>query len=169
MTRGVMAPGTEATGAIASRFGAEVLGPDGAVDRRRLASIVFADSAARRDLEAIVHPAVYRSIAAGLRAFELAGGAPLAVVDVPLLYETGRARDFDRVIVTTCPPELQIERLLARGMTEAEARQRMAAQWPTDRKTPLADFVIRTDGQVAETEAQVQRVFDELSALKTDA
>ena len=66
---------------------------------------MFADSAARRDLEAIVHPAVYRAIAAGLRAFELIGDSPLAVVDIPLLFETGRASDFDAVIATVCAPE----------------------------------------------------------------
>jgi len=64
--------------------------------------MVFADASARHDLEAIVHPAVYRAISAGLRAFDLTGSYPAAVVDIPLLYETGRASDFDRVLVTHC-------------------------------------------------------------------
>src|SRR5882672_10485660 len=100
LVHGVESAGTEATQAIAARFGADVLAADGSVDRRKLAPIVFADPTARRDLEAIVHPAVYRAIAAGLRAFELLGDYPLAVVDVPLLFETGAEKDFDRVIVT---------------------------------------------------------------------
>src|SRR5436189_1924788 len=83
LAHGVEAAGTEATQAIAARFGA-VLAADGAVDRRKLAPIVFADPSARRDLEAIVHPAVYRAVAAGLRGFELTGTYPFAVVDVPL-------------------------------------------------------------------------------------
>ena len=134
-----------------------MLAADGSVDRAKLGPIVFADPAARRDLEAIVHPAVYRAIAAGLRAFELIGGSPLAVVDVPLLYETGHASDFDRVIVTACPPEMQLARLLGRGLTDAEARQRLAAQMPADEKAARADFVINTDGTFEETNRQVER------------
>ena len=161
LTHGVESAGTEATQAIAARFG-DVLAADGAVDRQKLAPLVFADPGARRDLEAIVHPAVYRAIAAGLRAFELLGGYPLAVVDVPLLYETGHAQDFDRVIVMACPPEVQIARLIERGMSDAEARQRIAAQWPTEEKAARADFVIRTDGSVQETDEQVDKILRSL-------
>ena len=161
LTHGVESAGTEATQAIAARFG-DVLAADGAVDRQKLAPLVFADPGARRDLEAIVHPAVYRAIAAGLRAFELLGGYPLAVVDVPLLYETGHAPDFDRVIVMACPPEVQIARLIERGMSDAEARQRIAAQWPTEEKAARADFVIRTDGSVEKTDEQVDTILRSL-------
>src|SRR5215468_6372543 len=87
LAHGVTAAGTEATAAIAARFGQHVLSADGSVDRQVLGPIVFADATARRELEAIVHPAVYRVIEAGLRAFELTGSYPFAVVDVPLLYE----------------------------------------------------------------------------------
>jgi dephospho-CoA kinase len=160
---GVTSAGTEPTRAIAERFGPDILTADGAVDRKKLASLVFADPADRRDLEAIVHPAVYRAIAAGLRGFELLGGYELAVVDVPLLYETGHAADFDRVIVTICPPALQIARLLERGVSsEREAQQRLAAQWPTEQKAALADFVIRTDGTFEETDRQVEAVYQQL-------
>jgi dephospho-CoA kinase len=160
---GVTSAGSEPTRAIAERFGPDILTADGALDRKKLASLVFADPAARRDLEAIVHPAVYRAIAAGLRGFELLGGYELAVVDVPLLYETGHAADFDRVIVTICPPALQIARLLERGVSsEREAQQRLAAQWPTEQKAALADFVIRTDGTFEETDRQVEAVYQQL-------
>jgi dephospho-CoA kinase len=155
LAHGVEAPGTEATTAIAARFGADVLAADGSVNRARLGPIVFADPAARRDLEAIVHPAVYRAIAAGLRGFELLGEYPFAVVDVPLLYETGAEKNFDRVVVTACSPELQLARLRERGMSETSARQRLAAQLPTDEKIARADFVIRTDGSFEETDRQV--------------
>src|SRR6185436_17729048 len=156
-----MAPGTEAAAAIAVRFGNDILGADGAVDRAKLGPIVFADPSARRDLEAIVHPAVHRAIAAGVRAFELIGD-PFVVVDVPLLYETGSEKDFDKVIVTACTGEKQIARLVARGLTDAAARQRLAAQWPTEKKTARADFVINTEGSFAETDAQVDRVIKDL-------
>src|SRR3954466_478866 len=86
LAHGVTAAGTEATAAIAARFGADVIAADGAVNREALGSIVFADQSARRELEAIVHPAVYRAIQAGLRAFERIGGSSLAVVEIPLLY-----------------------------------------------------------------------------------
>ena len=165
LTHGVESAGTEATQAIAARFG-DVLAADGAVDRQKLALLVFADPGARRDLEAIVHPAVYRAIAAGLRAFELLGGYPLAVVDVPLLYETGHAQDFDRVIVMACPPEVQIARLIERGMSDAEARQRIAAQWPTEEKAARADFVIRTDGSVEKTDEQVDTILTSLDGQR---
>ena len=162
LVHGIMSAGTEATAAIAERFGRKVLAPDGSVNRATLGPIVFA---ARRDLEAIVHPAVYRAIAAGIRGFERLDQYPFAVVDVPLLFETGHDNDFDRVIVTVCPPEMQIARLRERGMSEADARQRLAAQWPTDRKAAGAHFVIRTDGTFDDTNRQVTEVISTLRSI----
>jgi len=156
-----MAAGTEASLAIAARFG-DVLTADGAVDRRKLAPIVFADASARRELEAIVHPAVYRAVQAGLRAFELVDRAPLAVVDVPLLYETGRAAEFDRVIATVCSVERQRERLGARGFNEKEIDLRLAAQLPAAEKARRAHLVIATDGTFEDTERQVDTVLQAL-------
>jgi dephospho-CoA kinase len=163
LAHGVMAAGTEASQAIAERFGGEVLDAEGAVNRRMLAPLVFADAGARRDLERIVHPAVYRAIAAGLRAFELVETPALAIVDIPLLYETGHAADFDRVVVTVCTPERQRQRLLARGLTETEADQRLAAQMPAQEKASRADYVVDTNGSFEETERQV---VDALAALR---
>jgi dephospho-CoA kinase len=157
LAHGVTKAGTEATTAIAARFGPAILEPDGSIDRKALGAIVFEDETARRALEAIVHPAVYRSIAAGLRAFELMG-SQLAVVDVPLLYETAHERDFDRVIVTACSVDRQLQRLLTRGMSEMEARRRLSAQLPTEDKAARADYVIRTDGSLEETDRQVERI-----------
>jgi dephospho-CoA kinase len=162
LAHGVTAAGTEATAAIAERFGADILAADGSVDRGRLGPIVFADPAARRELEAIVHPAVYRAIQAGIRGFELVGDGAVAVVDVPLLYETGAENSFDKVIVTSCAPETQIARLVARGLGEDAARQRLAAQWPTERKTARADFVVTTDGTFDQTDEQVTKILGNL-------
>jgi dephospho-CoA kinase len=158
LAHGVMAAGTEASRAIAERFGADMLDAAGAVDRRKLAPVVFADPAARAELEAIVHPAVYRAVEAGLRAFELIGGSAVAVVDIPLLYETGHAGDFARVVATVCAPEVQLARLRERGLTDEQARQRLAAQMPAAEKAARADAVIRTDGSFDETDAQVDRL-----------
>ena len=161
LAHGVTAAGTEATMAIAERFGAEMLAADGSVDRKKLGPVVFADRSARLELEAIVHPAVHRAIAAGVRGFQLLGD-PLVIVDVPLLYETGGEQGFDHVIITSCPPEMQIARLIERGLTEDAARQRLGAQWPTDMKTARADFVVKTDGTFAETDEQVAGVMENL-------
>ena len=162
MAHGVMLAGTEAAAAIAERFGPDVIAEDGSVDRSVLGPIVFRDKAARRDLEAIIHPAVYRAIEVGLRAFARLDDKGLAVVEIPLLYETGHAADFDRVIVTACSADIQLARLVGRGLSQEQARQVVAAQMPTEEKTAKASFVIRTDGALAETDAQVSSILDQL-------
>ena len=163
LAHGVMAAGTEASQAIAARFGADILDHSGAVDRKRLGPVVFADAGARRDLEAIVHPAVGRAITAGLRAFELMGSR-VAIVDIPLLHETKGETRFACVIATVCSPETQIARLIARGFSDADARQRLAAQLPAGEKAARADFVIRTDGTFEETDAQVAQIWSQLAS-----
>ena len=163
LAHGVMAAGTEASQAIGARFGADMLDRSGAVDRKRLGPLVFADAGARRDLEAIVHPAVGRAITAGLRAFELMG-SPVAIVDVPLLHETKGETRFARVIATLCAPETPVARLIARGVSDAEARQRLAAQLPAEEKAARADFVIRTDGTFDETDRQVAEIWSQLES-----
>jgi len=155
LAHGVTASGTEATAAIAARFGSAVLAADQSVDRAKLGHIVFADPVARRDLEAIVHPAVYRGIDAAMRGFELLGH-PVAIVDVPLLFESGHEKHFGRVIVTISPRAVQVSRLLERGLTLEQAEQRLAAQWATEQKAARADYVIRTDGSLEETDRQVE-------------
>ena len=162
LAHGVLAAGTEGAAAVAARFGAGMLDDTGAVDRAELGPIVFADERARRDLEAIVHPAVRRAIDAGLRGFERIDNPPLAIVDIPLLYESGRQSEFDRVIATVCSPARQIARLVARGITEVAARQRLAAQLPAEEKAARADHIIRTDGSFEETDAQVEHVWRSL-------
>jgi dephospho-CoA kinase len=163
LVHGIEAPGTEATKAIATRFGDGVLAADGSVDRTKLGPVVFADPAARRELEAIVHPAVYRAIEAGIRGFELTGRSAFAVVDVPLLFETGAADKFDRVIVTVCPESAQLARLRERGLSLEAARQRIGAQMATGEKAARADFVIRTDATFEETDRQVDDLIRRLS------
>lgn len=163
LAHGVMAPGTEATMAIAERFG-DVLDASGGVDRQKLAPLVFGDPAARRELEALVHPAVYRSIEAGLRAFERLGAAPFAVVAVPLLHETGHAGAFNVVVATICPVDQQVQRLMERGLSEEAARRRIDAQLPAEEKARRADYVIRTDGTFAETDTQIEALVATLAA-----
>jgi dephospho-CoA kinase len=163
LAHGATGAGTEASQAIAARFGAAMLDATGAVDRKKLGPLVFADPSARRDLEAIVHPAVSRAITAGLRAFELTG-SEIAIVDIPLLYETAGQERFDRVIATVCAPATQLARLLERGLSESDARQRLGAQIPAEEKAARADFVIRTDGTFPETDAQVEAIWFQLKS-----
>ena len=162
LARDVVAPGTPALAAVAERFGPEVLDEHGALRRPALAALVFADATARSDLEAIVHPAVLRGIDEFFAG--LPSGVAFAVADIPLLFETGRASDFDAVIVAACPPELQISRVMARdNATEAEVRQRMAAQLPIADKVARADYVVDTSGTFADTDAAVARILAALA------
>jgi len=160
LAREAVQPGRPALDEIRRRFGAEVLEPDGSLDRKKMAAIVFADAAARRDLEAIIHPWVYEAIR---RWFEEQAGErtkKFAVADIPLLFETGHAADFDRVIVTACDPAEQLRRVMARdGLAVDEAERRIAGQGPVAEKVRRADFVISTDGSMEETERQVREVF----------
>jgi dephospho-CoA kinase len=165
LSREVVAPGMPALDAIAQRFGGEVLDATGALNRRALGDRIFADATARQALEAIVHPAVYAAIDAWFTQLQADGATGVAVADIPLLYETGHEGDFDRVIVTRCTPDQQIARLKARdGLTEAEARQRLAAQWPVEEKAARAHYVIDTNGSVADTDQQVETVLARLLA-----
>jgi dephospho-CoA kinase len=157
LAREAVAPGTPELAAVVARFGTSVLRPDGTLDRAALAGLVFGDPGARRDLEAVVHPVVRRRIEAFFEA--LPPDTPCGVAEIPLLYETGRAHDFDAVIVVACAPETQQARVMARdGASAEEVARRMAAQWPMAAKRERADYVIETDGTLDETDAQVDRL-----------
>jgi dephospho-CoA kinase len=160
LARLAVAPGSAGLHAIVARFGASVVRGDGTLDRPALAGIIFADRAARADLEAIVHPEVYRRIREWF--VRLAPATPLAIADIPLLFETGHEHDFDTVVVAACEPAEQLRRLRGRHLTEEAARARLAAQWPIDEKVKRADHVIQTDGTFAETDAQVRFVHEAL-------
>ena len=162
LARQAVAPGSEGLTAVVARFGAGVLDAAGALDRRRLAQIVFGDAAARRDLEAIIHPFVRAQADAWFRQLDPAQH-PIAIADIPLLYETGGDTLYEAVVVTACEPEEQIRRIVERDhVTEAEARQRLAAQMPIEEKVRRADYVIRTDGSHADTDRQVREVHRKL-------
>lgn len=157
LARQVVEPGTAGLAAVAARFGSAVLHADGTLDREALGRLVFADTTARQDLEAIVHPLVYQRIDTLL-------GTGLSIADIPLLFETGHEGDFARVIVAACRPDQQIERLLARHLDEASARLRIQAQLPIAEKVRRADYVIDTSGSLADTDRQVIEVYERLTA-----
>jgi dephospho-CoA kinase len=165
LAREAVAPGSQGLAAVVKRFGRGVLDESGALNRAALATIVFADPAARRDLEAIVHPIVRRQAGEWFRALDPARH-PFAIADIPLLFETGGNRDYATVIVTACDPETQVTRVMERdGISETQARQRLAAQLPIDEKVRRADHVIRTDGSFEETDRQVRDLFAILSSI----
>ena len=158
--------GTPVAAQVAERFGPGVLEPDGAVDRRRLGALVFADGAARRQLEQIVHPFVFESIAAWFAALPVATDPAWALADVPLLFETGRDGWFDKVIVAACPTEEQVRRIIARdALSESDARARVAAQQPIGEKVLRADYVVWTDRGFGETDRQVDEIYRLLTAV----
>jgi dephospho-CoA kinase len=160
LAREVVAPGTTGLHAIVDRFGGDVLTPEGTLNRDALGALVFADTLARHDLEAIIHPRVYAAITQWFVALE----APAGVADVPLLYETERESDFDVVIVAACAPAQQLERLMARnGLSVAEAQARIAAQWPLADKVARADHVIDTSGTLEQTDANTRAVWERIS------
>jgi dephospho-CoA kinase len=169
LAREAVAPGSTGLTEVVRRFGDGVLAGDGSLDRRALGALVFGDAQARADLEAIIHPRVREATGTWLDRLAVAGES-LAVVDIPLLFETGRHRDFDRVIVTSCPRSQQVARAVERdGLTAAEAEARIDAQLPTDEKVQRADFVIDTGGTFGDTNRQIDRVIEKLLELSAAA
>ena len=162
LARDAIAPGSPGLAAVVTRFGPGVLDPDRRVNRAALGAIVFADDRARRDLEAIIHPVVRQAIDDWYKTLDPA--TPFAVAEIPLLYETGRDREFEAVVVAACDPERQVERVMARDGIDADAaRQRIAAQWPIEEKVRRAAYVVKTDGTYADTDAQVRAVHAQLT------
>ncbi|MDK1343665.1 dephospho-CoA kinase [Streptomyces sp. 378] len=160
IAREVVAPGTPGLASVVEAFGEEILAEDGSLDRPRLGAIVFADAQKLATLNAIVHPLV------GARSRELEEAAAedaVVVHDVPLLTETGLAPLYDLVIVVDAAPETQLDRLARlRGMTEEDARARMAAQATRERRREIADIVIDNDVPLRELEQRVTDVWAEL-------
>ena len=120
---------------IAARFGADIVTTEGGIDRSKLAPSCSPTERRRRDLESIVHPVVWLAVQAWLDGLSAGGSHAVAVADIPLLYEAGRQAMFDRVIVVACSPDRQVRRVMERDeLSEAEARRRLAAQWPHRRE-----------------------------------
>ena len=162
VAREVVEPGTPAAAAIRARFGDAVFTAEGRLDRKALGDIVFTDTAARRELEAIVHPAVRARVEQWF-ATCAQGGTPIGLAVIPLLFESGLAGNYDVVAVTTCNAVEQERRVMSRdGLSRDAARARIAAQWPAEQKLPLAHYVIRTDGAFAETDRLVDELYQAL-------
>ena len=165
LAREVVAPGSPGLASVVTEFGPDVLLADGSLDRSAMAAVVFADESARHRLEAIVHPLV------GERAAELVAGTPgdaLVIYDVPLLAESPLSglrpvAGFDAVVVVEAPAEDRLARLVARGLPEADARARMAAQASDEVRRSIADHVLVNDGDLDALHAQVDALWAALT------
>jgi dephospho-CoA kinase len=159
VAREVVAPGTPGLAQVVAEFGAAVLRADGSLDREALGAVVFADAGRLAALNAIVHPLV------GERMQELedeaaASGAPALVLDVPLLAENGLAPLYDEVVVVDCPVEVAVQRLVSqRGMTEADARARIAAQATREERLAVATHVLDNSGTPEQLAEQVRALW----------
>lgn len=162
--RAVVEPGTTGLEKVVAEFGREMM-KDGGLDRPRLAALVFNDADAREKLNAIVHPLVRDWVAQ--RVAEAAEkGVDVVVQDVPLLFENGLGDLFESTILVYVPPAVQMERLVARGVDEADARARIGAQLPIDEKTRLATYVIDNTRTRDATRDQVGRIWTEITASR---
>lgn len=169
LARAAVEPDGPAYPAVVERFGPGVIGEGGRLDRAALAAVVFADPAARRDLEAIVHPAVRAGVASLIAGVAASGGDPrtVVVVEIPLLAESPASRaGLAAVIVVDCPEDVAVARLVTgRGMSGADARARIAAQASREDRLALAGFVVDNSGPVQELRVEVDRCWEWLEGL----
>lgn len=163
LAREVVTPGSPALAAIRRRFGPDAVRRDGTMDRIRVGQIVFKDKRARLDLEAIIHPAVIKAIQDFFNA--LPKRTPFAVADIPLVFETGREKEFDAIVVVACPREMQLQRLMERNkLPKEDAEKRIAAQLPIEQKVKKATYVINNIGTFDELNAQVDELIKKLGS-----
>lgn len=162
----VLEPGGEAYGEVMAEFGRGILDEEGRIDRRKLAGQVFGDPEKLAKLNRIVHPLVIRLEEKLLAEYGARHPEGIAVVEAAILIETGSYKRFDRLIVTVCDPEQQIERAIRRtGMSREEVLARIRRQMPVEEKVKLADYVIDTSGAKEDTVRQVKRVYEELRSI----
>lgn len=163
-SRAVLSPSGAILAALTREFGPEIVAHDGTLDRAALGARVFSDARTRERLNRIMHPAILRLLRAQIDAArEDLRAETLIVIEVPLLFETNLSGWFERIVVVAASEPTQIARLIARnGLDEAEARRRLASQWPIEEKAKRADFVIWNDGSLADLEREADRVWEEL-------
>ena len=157
LARQLVQPGEAALAEIQNVFGKKIVSDDGRLRRDELARIVFADSAARKKLEEILHPKIRERWLAQMENWRRENH-PLAVVVIPLLFETQAGSQFDKIICVACSAANRQKRLLERGWTPEQIRQRIAAQMPVDEKIARSDFVVWTDGDLESHSAQLDLI-----------
>jgi len=158
IAKALMRKGNRGYKRIVEEFGKEILDEKGKIDRRKLANLIFFAEEKRRKLNALIHPLVYERVEERLRRMK----DEVVIVDVPLLVESGGTKLFDKVIVVYAKPSVQLERLIKRGLSEEEAKARMNAQASWEERLRVADFVVRGDEEMEETERQVKKIWKKL-------
>jgi len=165
ITHELLRPGQSVHAMVVEEFGNRILAPDGTIDRRILGDIVFKDPNARARLNGLVHPAVIQRQREWLSEMQEQDPQGIAVVVAALMIEVGTYKNYDKIIVVTCRPEVQKERLKARSaLTDEQIEARIHSQMPMEEKVKYADFVIDNSGAIAETREQVRKVYAQLCA-----
>ena len=163
----VLLPGAEVYDGVVAEFGNGILDPDGRIDRRKLAAIVFEKPELLEKLNRLVHPAVVAREERLIAEIGRADPRAIAVVEAAILVETGRYKSFDRLIVVACTLELQMERALERGThSKEEILARLSRQLPLEEKLRVADYVIDTSGPKEATLEQVRKVYGALQSVR---
>ena len=157
LARQVVQPGQPALGEIRGAFGAQVMAPQGTLRRDELARLVFADDAARKTLEGILHPRIRELWRSQVESWRAEGRA-LAIIVIPLLFETGAEKELDATICIACSDQTQRERLSVRGWSPTQIAQRIRTQWPIEQKLAKADYVIWTEGGLDLHAEQLERI-----------
>jgi dephospho-CoA kinase len=163
IARQLLNPGTGTYLKVLQGFGRTILNPDGTINRKSLAQLIFHDSAKRELLNSLVHPDVRTEVLRRIAELEKPGVGGIIIVDAALMVETGSYKMYDRLVVVTCDPAVQLTRLINRdGLSLQEARARIAAQLPSGEKVKVADYIIETSGTFKQTREQIETVYRNL-------
>jgi len=156
----LMRPGGEAYQAVVNHFGEKILTADGLIDRKRLARIIFKEPEERAFLDCLTHPLILNKVRENIAGLEKSGEYEIYVTEAALVIEAGYQTFYDRIVLTFCQPEIQVERLSQRdGLSSREAWLKINSQWPLEKKIPLADYLIDTSGQLTETIEQAEELY----------
>jgi len=169
ISHGLIEPGGAAYEEVIARFGREIVHADGTINRGRLGAMVFDDPEELKQLNGMLHPRVEAELVRSLAELEISGSVAVAFVEAALIFEAGLDKKLDGVVVAWCLPEQQLARLMERGMSEAEARQRIGAQMPVQEKLVLAAQKIDCSGSIEETRSQVDALAAKLRAAASSA
>ena len=166
ITRQLFEPGNPVNARVAEAFGARVVASDGSIDRAVLAELVFENTELRQKLNAIVHPAIKQRQNEFLAQASAEDPRAIGIVEAALIVEVGTYRDYDKLVVVTCSPQVQRERLRERsGLTAEQIESRIASQMPMEEKVKVADFVVDNSGDIGRTRQQVEEIYRQLRAI----
>ena len=166
ITRQLFEAGSPVNAAVAEAFGPRVVASDGSIDRKILGELVFENTELRQKLNSIVHPAINHRQSEFLAQAAAEDPHAIGIVEAALIVEVGTYKNYDKVIVVTCPPKIQRERLRERsGLTPQQIETRIASQMPLEEKIKVADFVIDNSGDIGRTRQQVEEVYRQLRAI----